>query len=207
MSRTNRVRVEPLEKGSLLVIEGETGAAEYRTPLSSAELPLDGHTLDEAELAALLEGLERAALDYGAKMLAMRLMSRGMLEKRMLEAGYDRELIRRAADRFEEIGALDDEEYARLFAADRTARGWGAVRIAGELRQRRIDEGTIAQVLGELESPAEEIESFLRRRTGGEPVDRKTAEKLGAALVRKGFRWEEIRPILRRYTRPDRDYE
>ena len=196
----SRVRVEPLEQGSLLVIEDGTGVTEFRSPLSPEKLPLNGQTLNGEELAALLEGLEKAALDFGARMLGMRLMSRGMLEKRMLEAGYDREMIRRAADRFEELGALDDEEFARLFAADRTARGWGSVRIAGELRKRQIDEETIARVLDELESPAGEIERFLRQKTGGEPVDRKTADKLSAALARRGFRWEDIRPILRRYT-------
>ena len=207
----HRVSVEPVRlqkgEGSLLQIEGPEGVSEYRSPLSPDALPLDGQTLTDSELQTLLEGLEKAAMEYGAKMLALRLMSRGMLESRMAEAGYDPEMIRRAADRFEALGALDDGEYARLFSADRAARGWGAVRIAGELRRRKLDEETINWALKELDAPAEEIERFLRQRTGGEPVDRKTADKLGAVLVRKGFRWEDIRPVLHRYTRPERDYE
>ena len=192
-----RVTIEPAEKGFLVLIDG---VGEFLVPPGEAALPRDGQMLTEEEVTGLLAAMTKTAMEFGAKMLAMRLMSRGMLEKRMAQAGYDREIIRLAADKFEELGAIDDSEYARLFAADRSARGWGEVRIAGELRRRALGEDIIREALSELDNPSAEIERFIRQRTGGGQVGRKKADKIGAALIRKGFRWEDIRPVLRTYT-------
>ena len=67
----HRVSVEPVRlqkgEGSLLQIEGPEGVCEYRSPLSPDALPLDGQTLTDSELQTLLEGLEKAAMEYGLK--------------------------------------------------------------------------------------------------------------------------------------------
>lgn len=198
----HRVSIERSAKGSLIIIEG---IGEFASPLEPDKLPLDGAELSEEEVEAFVASLDKAALAFGAKMLAMRLMTRGMLVKRMVEAGYDEGSAARAAERFEELGAMDDEDYARMFAEDRKLRGWGSVRIRAELKRREVDENIIDTVLDELGDSSAAIEDFIRRRTGGNAIDRHTADKIGAALVRKGFRWDEIRPVLRKYTSYDYD--
>ena len=44
----------------------------------------------------------------------------------------------------------------------------------------------------------EAIERFIRSKCKGKPLDRETQRKLAAALQRRGFSWQEIRPVLNR---------
>ena len=194
---SHRVGVERSDAGSLITIEG-VGA--FSVPLQPEALPVSGAELSEGEVERLLAALERAALDFGAKMLGIRLMTRSMFVSRMLREGYDEVFVERAAEKFEQLGAIDDAEYARMFAESRKLRGWGRIRIRGELKSRGVSEELIEDVLCSLEDMSEEIERFVSRRAGGGQLDRRQADKIAAALVRRGFSWEEIRPVLRRYT-------
>ena len=45
---------------------------------------------------------------------------------------------------------------------------------------------------------SEAIERFIRSKCKGKPLDRETQRKLAAALQRRGFSWQEIRPVLNR---------
>ena len=50
----------------------------------------------------------------------------------------------------------------------------------------------------ELPEGEEAIERFIRSKCKGKPLDRETQRKLAAALQRRGFSWQEIRPVLNR---------
>ena len=167
---------------------------------AAALLPLDGTLLDDEETECILETLVRPALEFAAKMLGMRMMTHSMLVKRLIEKGIDETLAVLAADKMADNGAVDDLDYASVFAADRAARGWGEIRIRGELRQRGVDEDDIDSALSEIESYDDAIEAFVVRKAGNKLLTRDEADKVGAALARKGFKWDDIRPILREYT-------
>ena len=55
-----------------------------------------------------------------------------------------------------------------------------------------------AQALALLPEGEEAIERFIRSKCKGKPLDRETQRKLAAALQRRGFSWQEIRPVLNR---------
>lgn len=162
-------------------------------------MPLVGLELDDEGEAELLRTLTMPALEAGAYQLGMRALTRKKLVEKLVEKGHDPFLAERAADKLEEMGAVDDAEYARMFAQDRAARGWGEIRIRAELRNRGVDEDYIDCAIGELESSEDAIEAFIISKCHGEPLDRKAAKKISDALARKGFRRDEISPILRRY--------
>ncbi len=162
-------------------------------------LPLAGLELDDEGEEELLRTLVMPALETGAYQLGMRALTRKKLVEKLIEKGHDPFLAERAADKLEELGAVDDAEYARMFAKDRAARGWGEIRIRMELRNRGVDEDYIDCAIGELDSSEDAIEAFIISKCHGEPIDRKAAKKISDALARKGFRWDEISPILRRY--------
>ena len=176
------------------------GVGSFSTPLPPEKLPVDGAELSEFDAERLVSALEEAALGFGAKMLGIRLMTRGMFIERMVREGYDEDTASRAADKFEKLGAIDDEEYARLFSESRRLRGWGQIRIRGELRRRGVRDDVKDDVLSGFEDMSGEIERFIEKRTGGVLVDRRQADKIAAALIRRGFKWDEIRPVLDRYT-------
>lgn len=162
-------------------------------------MPLAGLELDDEGEEELLRTLVMPALEAGAYQLGMRALTRKKLVEKLVEKGHDPFLAERAADKLEELGAVDDAEYARMFAKDRAARGWGEIRIRMELRNRGVDEDYIDCAIGELDSSEDAIETFIISKCHGEPLDRKAAKKISDALMRKGFRWDEISPILRRY--------
>ena len=167
---------------------------------AAAILPLDGALLDDEDTERILETLMRPALEFAAKMLGMRMMTHAMLVKRLLEKGIDETLAVLSADKMTENGAIDDLDYATVFAADRAARGWGEVRIRDELRRRGVDGDDIDEALSEIVSYDDAIEAFIARKAGARLLTRDEAAKVGASLARKGFKWDEIRPILREYT-------
>ena len=50
--------------------------------------------------------------------------------------------------------------------------------------------------LRELPDSAEAIRRFLQNRLKGRAPDRAEMKKLSDALLRRGFTWNEIRPVL-----------
>jgi regulatory protein len=147
----------------------------------------------------------KAALNDAAKALGMRPMTRKQLIRKLLDKGYGEEDALYSADRMEEMKALDDLDYARQFAQDRKARGFGEMRIRQELRNRGVDPEYIEEVLGDTDNAdsTDVIESFIRSRLRGRVMDRREAKKISDALARKGFMWEDISPILQRFLEED----
>lgn len=141
----------------------------------------------------------KAALNDAVKALAMRLMTRKQLMRKLAEKGYGEDDTLFAADRMEELGALNDREYAFQFVRDKSARGFGAMRIRQELRTRGIDPDLIDEALEETDDSSEAIERFILSKMKGETMTRLEAKKISDALARKGFTWEEISPILHQY--------
>lgn len=190
--------LEPCEGGTLIELEPY---GEIVCKLELSELtPLVGVELDEEGESELLKTLAAPAFNAGAAQLAMRPLSRKLLIEKLVEKGHDEFLADIAADRLADYGAIDDAEYARIFAQDRQARGWGAIRIRSELRHRGVDDEFIDEALEELDASDEMIENFIISRAKDGLLDRKSAKKVSDALMRKGFKWDEIAPILREYT-------
>ena len=65
---------------------------------------------------------------------------------------------------------------------------------------------TIIPELANYKAPAEEAaERFLRARCRNKTVDEALLRKLSAALQRRGFSWQDIRPALARLDREPED--
>ena len=67
-----------------------------------------------------------------------------------------------------------------------------------ELQRRGIPQELWDDALALLPEGEEAIERFIRSTCKGKPRDRETQRKLAAALQRRGFSWQEIRPVLNR---------
>lgn len=147
---------------------------------------------------------ERAsALSYAAMSLGMRPMTRKQLLHKLAEKGFGEEESLVAADRMEELGALDDLEYALQYVRDKTAAGFGSLRIRQDLRQRGVPIEQIEEALETAEGSGAAIERFVESRLKGRVPDRAEAKKIADALARKGFKWDDISPILHKYLEED----
>ena len=49
------------------------------------------------------------------------------------------------------------------------------------------------------------IEAFVAKKLAGKEVDRRELKRVSDALLRRGYQWQEIRPVLDRYSRDDLD--
>lgn len=164
------------------------------------------------ELTQELRGrLEEAVRRGEAKEKALRLLSgRPMSRKELVDKLTARprdkekkpipeELAEEAADRLEELGYLNDAEYARTVARHYAAKGYGERKLRDELWKRGVPREYWDQALEEVQDPTDAMDAFIRRKLMGRTADKETLGKLSAALARRGYRWEDIRAALSRY--------
>ncbi len=159
-----------------------------------------GRALEEDEYAALVKaGGASSARARGARMLGERPLSRKELTRRLRDKGETEEDAEAAADWLEEIGALDELSYARSIVRHYGARGYGEQRLRAELQRRGIPRTYWAEAMEEQPDPVEQVVRFLTARLRGETSDPRQMKRVTDALLRRGFRWEDIRTGLNRY--------
>ena len=159
----------------------------------------------------LREQLEEAVRRGEVKEKALRLLSgRPMSRKELVDKLTARprdkekepipeELAEEAANRLEELGYLNDAEYARTVARHYAAKGYGERKLRDELWKRGVPRAYWDQALEGVQDPTDAMDEFIRRKLMGRTADRETLGKLSAALARRGYRWEDIRSALSRY--------
>jgi regulatory protein len=152
---------------------------------------LEGTTISHEELAeARVAGERPLAMNLALHSLGYRARSAHELRERLSRAGYAGETVRGVLARLEELGYLDDEEFARNAARDKARKSYGPHRIYGELRRTGIDK-EIAQGIIEKEfegrSELEEARAAVQRRYNtGERSDAQ-ARRVHGFLMRRGY--------------------
>lgn len=166
-----------------------------------------GMELTEELREQLAEAVRRGEVKEKAlRLLSGRPMSRKELVDKLTARPRDKEkepipeeLAEEAADRLEELGYLNDAEYARTVARHYAAKGYGERKLRDELWKRGVPRAYWDQALEEVQDPTDAMDAFIRRKLMGRTADRETLGKLSAALARRGYRWEDIRAALSRY--------
>ncbi len=159
-----------------------------------------GKALDEEELAALRRDSSRSlARDKALELISRRPMSRKEVREKLLQKGADEDAAEYSADWLQEHGFLNDESYAAAVARHYAAKGYGAGRVRSELGRRGVDRELWDGALEQMPAADEKLHKFIAARLK-DPEDREQLRKIGAALFRRGYSWEEIRAALRRYT-------
>jgi regulatory protein len=123
--------------------------------------------------------------------------TRAQLADALAQRGVPDEVADSALDRFEDLGLVDDAEFARQWARSRQAgRGLARRALAYELRQRGVDDDLVKDALDdpELGDELTTARELVRRRLAAarprlsDPVERErqTRRALGM-LARKGY--------------------
>ena len=157
----------------------------------------------------VLEELRRAAArsqtrQRAAELAAGRMLSRKELSDRLVKKGADPREAQETAQWLADLGAVDDAAYAGVIARHYAAMGYGPGRVRQELQRRGVPRDLWEDALAQLPDPEEAIDRFLASKLRGKTPDRATLQRLSAALQRRGFQWQDIRPALARL---DRDAE
>lgn len=180
-----------LEGGDLLRL---TGDALLRFGLQV------GMDLSAQDVVELKEAERRYRVrSRGANMASSRMLSKKELTDRLQRRGATEEEAADTADWLEELGAVNDESYAAAIVRHYGRMGYGKLRIRQELQYRGIDRNLWDEALEQLPDSGEIIESLLHSRLKGRTPDADEGRKLSAMLQRRGFTWQEIRPVLGRF--------
>jgi regulatory protein len=111
-------------------------------------------------------------------------------------------VAQRVLDRFVEVGLIDDEEYARMWA-DSRQRTKGSARsvLRQELRAKGINDDAIAGALEGIDDDAERararqlVDAKLRSTARWEPAVRQ--RRLVSMLMRRGYRQNVALGVVR----------
>ena len=179
-----------LEGGDLLrITEGEL----LRFGLS-AGLDIDAETVVELQRsAARSETRVRAA-----NMVSARPLSRRELTKRLCEKGEVEADAESACDWLEEIGALNDAEYAAMLVRHYSGAGYGEAKIRDELYRRGVPRELWEEALLQSPDAQEAIMRVIAQKTKGRALDEKGRKRLSDMLLRRGFAWRDVRAALAR---------
>ena len=182
-----------------------------------------GKELTEDEAETLAEAAGQSKLNARAvELLSARPMSRKELvdklsapARRRRKPGEDvpepdpetlareREGLRRgaekAADRLEELGLLNDGEYARTVVRHYSAKGYGVRKLRDELYRRGVPRELWEDALAELEPDTSGIDRLLAQKLRGAEPTRENLKRASDYLARRGFGWEEISAAIERY--------
>lgn len=187
---------------SQLYIDGEAAVkVDTETWLRSGFAP--GDEIDDEALHALLQdSAAHRAHEKALYLLEHRAHSKKELADKIARSEFDREAAQQAAERMEELGLVDDEQYARRLAQELfTRKKFGVRRVKQELRQKGIAEEIIQLVLDEFsteqEESAEKIRAILERKYPAAWEDEKVRRRAIAALQRYGYGMEDIFAVLK----------
>ncbi|QYJ05278.1 recombination regulator RecX [Nocardioides panacisoli] len=118
--------------------------------------------------------------------------SRSELAERLQRRNVPDTVARRLLDRFEEVGLVDDEAFARMWVESRQrSRGLARRALAQELRRKGIADDTARHVLDDVDPDDEEeaARRLVRRKLGSvrHVDDVKATRRLAGMLARKGY--------------------
>lgn len=159
-----------------------------------------GQQLSDEELHELIARSDAVrAKEKALYLLEHRPHSKRELEDKLART-VGREAAGQAAGRMEELGLIDDADYAHRLAEELARKGFAAPRIRQELLRRGIDRELAA---GEAEraaaAPEDALHSLIERRFARQLGEEKGRRRAVAALQRMGYRWDEIRSALRAF--------
>ena len=189
--------IRPRRKGlSAVYIDGDYALSLDTQTLLEHRIDI-GREFDDEELHDLIESSnERRAKEKALWLISYRSHSKKELRDKISRT-CDRQSAEKAVERMEELGLVNDRDYAErcaqtlIFTKHMSKRG-----AAMELRRKGIESEIIDEVLGDIEvDEREQIQAVIERKypkIGDEKIRRRAV----AALQRLGYGWEDIKAVI-----------
>ncbi|MBQ1717439.1 MAG: RecX family transcriptional regulator [Ruminococcus sp.] len=189
--------IRPRRKGlSAVYIDGEYALSLDTQTLLEHRIDI-GREFDDEELHDLIESSnERRAKEKALWLISYRSHSKKELRDKISRT-CDRQSAEKAVERMEELGLVNDRDYAErcaqtlIFTKHMSKRG-----AAMELRRRGIESDLIDEALDEIEvDEREQIQAVIERKYP-KIDDEKIRRRAVAALQRLGYGWEDIKAVI-----------
>ncbi|MBQ5631331.1 MAG: RecX family transcriptional regulator [Ruminococcus sp.] len=189
--------IRPRRKGlSAVYIDGDYALSLDTQTLLEHRIDI-GRELDDEELHDLIESSnERRAKEKALWLISYRSHSKKELRDKISRT-CDRQSAEKAVERMEELGLVNDRDYAErcaqtlIFTKHMSKRG-----AAMELRRKGIESEIIDEVLDDIEvDEREQIQAVIERKYP-KIDDEKIRRRAVAALQRLGYGWEDIKAVI-----------
>jgi regulatory protein len=164
----------------------------------------EGAVLSSEELHGVrVKGERPIAMGRALNLLGYRARSEAEIRDRLTRYGYVGETIEGVVLRLQELGYLDDVEFARMKAREK-ARRYGPRRVSVDLKKSGVGEALAREVVEEEfagRSEVEEARSAAARRYNGRGSEGE-ARRVYGFLVRRGYSAEVCAQVAREYREP-----
>ena len=192
---------EPRRRGLVqLFLDGEAAVKlDAQVFLQSGLKP--GDQVSDQELFELIQVSDaRRAQEKALYLLEYRNYSKRELTEKIARTAASREAAQAAAGRMEELGLIDDRRFGEDYAKELFSRkGYGARRVAQELRRKGLDQELVQELVekyGGPEQSGENIRRVLEKKYPGWQADEKVRRRAFAALQRLGYSYQEVREAM-----------
>ena len=191
--------IEEKKRSSVVVMESGERFWITRSQMAEREPIGIGQEIDTDELRQwLLPRQYPMALNNAVELLAQRAHASGEIAQKLRRRLYMEDTIEMVLYKLEKERLLDDEAFARDWAASRARSQVGKSRIRQELRMKGISAEMAEIALEELDEEESEdaavaLARKLLRRYSRETDERKAMQKLLMAMARRGYGYEESR--------------
>ena len=209
------VRISEIEKnrGRIRVVLDD--GSEYLLLKSMlTERPLEvNDELDPEEFSSWVTLRQyRSALEKAVSFLAVRACSKGEIAQKLRRIGYAPETVEMVLYKLDQEGFLNDQDFASRWARYRSGQKYGPYRIARELKMKGVSGEEVETALEDL-SEEDQLEDAvviaqkaLKRAKPGENPG-KTRQRINAALVRRGYDWDQARQACDRVLHTEEEWE
>ena len=192
--------IEPRRKGlSALFIDGEFAMNLDTQALLENRFDV-GRDISDEDLKEMIElSNERRAKEKALWLISYRSHSKKELKDKIRRTCDDTS-AEKAVERMEELGLVNDEEYARQFARKLLLQKKMARRTAMlEMSRKGIDKETAEAALDEVDVDYRENIRYIIEKKYRDIGDEKIKRRAVAALQRLGYGWDDIRAVLNEY--------
>ena len=192
--------IEPRRKGlSALFIDGEFAMNLDTQALLENRFDV-GRDISDEDLKEMIElSNERRAKEKALWLISYRSHSKKELKDKIRRT-CDDSAAEKAVERMEELGLVNDEEYARQFARKLLLQKKMARRTAMlEMSRKGIDKETAEAALDEVDVDYRENIRYIIEKKYRDIGDEKIKRRAVAALQRLGYGWDDIRAVLNEY--------
>lgn len=194
-------KIEPLDSSNYLRLIFDDGKRLKAPAFKVVELGLNiGADVSPEDFLALENAQSLASCkERAVRILTASGLSKKELQKRLVQKGESEEDAEEAISWLEDLHLIDDLETAKQLVRSAALRGYGRARAKNILYEKGIPKEFWEEALEELPEMDGAIDTFLRRKLEGKPLDDKLIKKTVDALLRRGHSYHDIQEGLRRF--------
>lgn len=193
-------KIEPVAKTRFQVyVDGQAAFVLYKGELSRYRIEEKKEMTEEVYAEILQKVVLKRAKARALHLLNDMGRTEAQLRTKLLQGGYPADVTESALDYVKSFGYLNDAEYARSFIEGRKNKK-SRNELYAALCRKGIDREEAKLALEEYYDGEDEraaIEALLRKKKfDPDTADYMQKQKIAGYLMRKGFRYDEIRRVI-----------